>query len=399
MAMSDLDPVILSYARTPFGRLRGGLSPLPAVELGAVAIRAALERAGIGPEEVEQCILGTVITAGMGQVPARQAALRAGIPSTVPSLSVNKVCASSLKAVNLAALMIRAGDAELVVAGGMESMSQAPMLLRGTRQGVAMGNLTMYDSMISDGLTCPVDEVHMGEHGSEVAAELKVSRQEQDEFALLSQQRYERARQEGWIAEELVAVEVPGRPQPAIVDRDEQPRPDTSLEKLQALKPVFGGPDGSVTAGNAPGINDGAAIVVVASRRRARQLGAEPLATWLGYGESAADHPYLATVPALALQQALDRQQGGLTTQDLRILEINEAFASVVITSSRMLEVDLDRVNPNGGAIAVGHPIGASGARILGGLILELRRRGGGVGGATICSGLAQGEATLVEVA
>ncbi|MHB1575191.1 MAG: acetyl-CoA C-acyltransferase [Candidatus Dormibacteria bacterium] len=397
--MNDLDPVVVSYARTPFGRLRGGLSSLPAVELGAIAIRAALERARISPEDVEQCILGTVITAGMGQVPARQAALRAGIPSTVPSLSVNKVCASSLKAINLAALMIRAGDAEVVVAGGMESMSQAPMLLRGTRQGVAMGNLTMYDSMISDGLTCPVDEVHMGEHGSAVAAELKVSRQEQDEFALMSQQRYEHARQAGRIAEELVAIEVPARPQPLMVDSDEQPRPDTTLEKLQSLKPVFGGPDGSVTAGNAPGINDGAAVVVVMSRRRAHQLGAEPLATWLGYGESAADHPYLATVPALALQQALDRQHGALTTQDLRVLEINEAFASVAITSSRMLEVELDRVNPNGGAIAIGHPIGASGARILGGLILELRRRGGGVGGATICSGLAQGEATLVEVA
>ncbi len=396
--MTDLEPVIVSYARTPFGRLRGGLSSLPAVELGALAIRAALERAGIAAEQVEQCILGTVITAGMGQVPARQAALLAGIPASVPSLSVNKVCASSLKAVNLAAMMIRAGDAEVVVAGGMESMSQAPMLLRGTRQGVAMGNLTMYDSMISDGLTCPVDQVHMGEHGSSVAAELKVSREEQDEFALRSQQRYELARRAGLIAEEIAPVEVPSRPQPLRVEQDEQPRPETTLEKLRALRPVFGGQEGSVTAGNAPGINDGAAVVVVMSRRRARELGVEPLATWLGYGESAADHPYLATVPALALQQAMDRQQGALSSQDLKLVEINEAFASVAIVSSRMLEVDLDRVNPNGGAIAIGHPIGASGARILGSLILELRRRGGGIGGATICSGLAQGEATLVAV-
>ncbi|MHB1500967.1 MAG: acetyl-CoA C-acyltransferase [Candidatus Dormibacteria bacterium] len=396
--MSDLDPVIVAYARTPFGRLRGGLSSLPAVELGALAIRAALERAGIAADQVEQCILGTVITAGMGQVPARQAALLAGIPASVPSLSVNKVCASSLKAVNLAAMMIRAGDADVVVAGGMESMSQAPMLLRGTRHGVAMGNLTMYDSMISDGLTCPVDQVHMGEHGSAVAAELKVSREEQDEFAIRSQQLYEQARRAGLIAEEIAPVEVPSRPQPLRVEQDEQPRPETTLEKLRALKPVFGGKEGSVTAGNAPGINDGAAIVIVMSRRRARELGVEPLATWLGYGESAADHPYLATVPALALQQALDRQQGALTSQDLKVVEINEAFASVAITSARMLEVDLDRVNPNGGAIAIGHPIGASGARILGSLILELGRRGGGVGGATICSGLAQGEATLVAV-
>ncbi|MHB1526326.1 MAG: thiolase family protein [Candidatus Dormibacteria bacterium] len=397
--MNDLDPVIVSLARTPFGRLRGGLSSMVAADLGAHVIRAALERAGIPGEQVDQVILGTVITAGQGQVPARQAALRAGLPSRVPALSVNKVCASSLKAVNLAAVLIRAGEAEVVVAGGMESMSQAPMLLRGTRQGVAMGNLTMYDSMIWDGLTCPVDEVHMGEHGSSVAAELGVTRAAQDEYALLSQQRYERARAAGLIAEEIVPIEVPGKPGPVLVDRDEQPRPDTTLEKLAALKPVFGGPEGSVTAGNAPGINDGAAVLVLMSRGRARSLGIEPLATWLGYGESAADHPYLATVPALAVEHALDKTKGALTTQDLDVIEINEAFASVVLTSARMLELDLDRVNPNGGAIAIGHPIGASGARILSACVLELRRRGGGVGAATICSGLAQGEAALVEVA
>jgi len=397
--MNDLDPVIVALARTPFGRLRGGLSSLPAVELGAHVIRAALGRSGIPYEQVDQVILGTVITAGQGQVPARQAALRAGLPSSVPALSVNKVCASSLKAVNLAALLIRAGEAEVVVAGGMESMSQAPMLLRGTRQGMAMGNLTLYDSMLLDGLTCPVDDVHMGEHGSSVAAELGITRAAQDEYALLSQQRYERARAAGLIAEEIVPVEVPGRPRAVLVEADEQPRPDTTLEKLAALRPVFGGPEGSVTAGNAPGINDGAAVLVLMSRGRARSLGIEPLATWLGYGESAADHPYLATVPALALQRALDKTKGSLTTQDLKVIEINEAFASVVLTSARMLEVELDRVNPNGGAIAIGHPIGASGARILGACVLELRRRGGGVGAATICSGLAQGEAALVEVA
>jgi acetyl-CoA C-acetyltransferase len=292
----------------------------------------------------------------------------------------------------------RAGDAEVVVAGGMESMSGAPMLLRGARGGFAMGDQTLYDSMLWDGLTCPVDQVHMGEHGSQVAAELGVDRRAQDEYALLSQQRYEKARAAGRIAEELVPVEVSQKAARETVDEDEQPRPDTTLEKLSALRPVFGGPDGSVTAGNAPGINDGAAAVVLTSRRRARELGLTELATWLAYGESAADHPYLATVPALALEQALGRR-GGLTAQELRLLEINEAFASVVLTSSRMLEVELDRVNVNGGAIAVGHPIGASGARILGSLVLELRRQGGGVGAATICSGLAQGEATLVEVA
>lgn len=390
--------MVISYARTPFGRLRGKLSSVPAVRLGATAIGGALERAGVEPGQVEQVLMGTVITAGLGQVPARQAALAAGIPSSVPALSVNKVCASSLKAVNLGALLIRAGEAELVVAGGMESMSGAPMLLRGARDGFPMGDQTLYDSMLLDGLTCPVDDVHMGVHGSQVAEELGVDRHAQDQYALLSQQRYEAARTDGRIAEELLGVAVPGRGGTTTVEADEQPRPETTMERLEALRPVFGGADGSVTAGNAPGINDGAAAIVLMSRRRARELGREPLATWLGMGESAADHPYLATVPALALRRALDRL-GRLGTEDLRLLEINEAFASVVITSSRMLEVELDRVNVNGGAIAIGHPIGASGARILGTLVLELRRRGGGPGAATICSGLAQGEAALVEVA
>jgi acetyl-CoA C-acetyltransferase len=397
--MSDRDPVIVAAARTPFGKLGGALSYVAAVDLGAHAIRAALERAGVAPEEVDQCIMGTVITAGQGQIPARQAALKAGIPAEVSSLTVNKVCASSLKAVNLGALLIKAGEAEVVVAGGMESMSQAPMLLPGVRRGVQMGHMTIYDSMLWDGLTCPIDDVPMGEHGTTVAAELGVSRAEQDEYALLSQQRYEAARQAGWIAEELAPLEVPGKAGPVLVDRDEQPRPDATIERLAALRPVFGGPHGSVTAGNAPGINDGAAAIVMMSRARARSLGVEPWAQWLGYGESAADHPYLATVPATALTRALGKTGGGLNTPDLKVVEINEAFASVVITSSRMLELDLDQVNPNGGAIAVGHPVGASGARILAACVMELRRCGGGLGAATICSGTAQGEATLVEVA
>jgi acetyl-CoA C-acetyltransferase len=397
--MSDRDPVIVAAARTPFGKLGGALSSVSAVDLGAHAIRAALERAGVPPDEVDQCIMGTVITAGQGQIPARQAALKAGIPAGVSSLTVNKVCASSLKAVNLGALLIKAGEADVVVAGGMESMSQAPMLLPGVRRGVAIGHMTLYDSMLWDGLTCPIDDVAMGEHGSSVAAELGVSRAEQDEYALLSQQRYEAARQAGRIAEELAPLQVAGKAGPTLVERDEQPRPDTSIEKLAALRPVFGGPEGSVTAGNAPGINDGAAVIVLMSRARARAMGIEPWAQWLGYGESAADHPYLATVPATALAQALGKTGGGLTAPDLKVVEINEAFASVVITSSRMLELDPEQVNPNGGAIAVGHPVGASGARILAACVLELRRRGGGLGAATICSGTAQGEATLVEVA
>jgi acetyl-CoA C-acetyltransferase len=397
--MSDRDPVIVAAVRTPFGKLGGALSSVSAVDLGAHAIRAALERAGVPPDEVDQCIMGTVITAGQGQIPARQAALKAGIPAGVSSLTVNKVCASSLKAVNLGALLIKAGEADVVVAGGMESMSQAPMLLPGVRRGVAIGHMTLYDSMLWDGLTCPIDDVAMGEHGSSVAAELGVSRAEQDEYALLSQQRYEAARQAGRIAEELAPLQVAGKAGPTLVERDEQPRPDTSIEKLAALRPVFGGPEGSVTAGNAPGINDGAAVIVLMSRARARAMGIEPWAQWLGYGESAADHPYLATVPATALAQALGKTGGGLTAPDLKVVEINEAFASVVITSSRMLELDPEQVNPNGGAIAVGHPVGASGARILAACVLELRRRGGGLGAATICSGTAQGEATLVEVA
>jgi len=397
--VSDRDPMIVAAARTPFGKLGGSLSSVSAVDLGAHAIRVALERAGVAPEEVDQCIMGTVITAGQGQIPARQAAIKAGIPASVPSLTVNKVCASSLKAVNLAGLLIRAGEADVVVAGGMESMSQAPMLLPGVRRGVPMGNMTLYDSMLWDGLTCPIDGVPMGDHGTEVAAELGVSREEQDQYALLSQQRYEAARARGVMAEELAPIEVASKSGPVLVDRDEQPRPDTSIEKLSALRPVFGGPDGSVTAGNAPGINDGAAAIVVMSRARARALGVEPLAQWLGYGESAADHPYLATVPALALNRALERAGGGLGAPDLKVVEINEAFASVVITSSRMLELDPSQVNPNGGAIAIGHPVGASGARILAACVIELRRRGGGMAAATICSGTAQGEATLVEVA
>lgn len=397
--MSDRDPMIVSAARTPFGKLGGSLSSVAAVDLGAHVIRAALERAGVPPDEVDQCIMGTVITAGQGQIPARQAALRAGIPARVSSLTVNKVCASSLKAVNLAALLIKAGEAEVVVAGGMESMSQAPMLLPGVRRGVAMGHMTIYDSMLWDGLTCPIDNVAMGEHGSAVAAEMGVSREEQDHYALLSQQRYESARARGLIAGELVAVEVAGKSGALRVEQDEQPRPDTTMERLAALRPVFGGPSGSVTAGNAPGINDGAAALVLMSRARARDLGVEPLAQWLGYGESAADHPYLATVPATALENALGKTGGGLSAPDLKVVEINEAFASVVITSSRILELDLDQVNPNGGAIAVGHPVGASGARILAACVMELRRRGGGPGAATICSGTAQGESTLVEVA
>jgi acetyl-CoA C-acetyltransferase len=385
--------VLVAAARTPFGRLGGALASLPAVELGARVIRAVLERTSIDPGAVDQVIMGTVLAAGQGQVPSRQAALRAGIPASVPSFTVNKVCASALKAVNLGALLIRAGEADVVVAGGMESMSRSPYLLEDQRFGARMGDRIAVDSMIRDGLCCPVDGVHMAVHGSQVAKEMGVSREEQDAWALRSQQRYQAALAAGRLADELVPVEVAER----VVAADEQPRPDTTLERLAALAPAFE-PDGTITAGNAPGVNDGATAVLLMSAERARREGLEPLARWVVAGEASADHPYLATVPALAVQRALERSPERIGVDDLALVEINEAFAAVAITSTRLLEVDPEIVNVNGGAIAVGHPIGASGARILMTLVYELRRRGGGYGAAGICSGLAQGEATVVHV-
>jgi acetyl-CoA C-acetyltransferase len=387
------DVVLVAAARTPFGRFGGGLSGMAATDLGAVAIRTVLDRTGTAPAEVDHLIMGTVLAAGQGQVPSRQAGLKAGLPSSVPSFTVNKVCASALKAVNLGALLIRAGEAEVVVAGGMESMSRSPYLLEEQRFGARLGDRSAVDSMLRDGLCCPVDGLHMGVHGSQVAAELGVSRQEQDEWAARSQQRYQAALQSGFFTDEIVAVDNGKN----TVAADEQPRPDTTVEKLAALRPAFES-DGSVTAGNAPGINDGGSAVLLMERERARAAGLEPLATWVVGADSAADHPYLATVPATAVQAALQRTQGEVGIDELRRVEINEAFAAVAITATRMLEVDPERVNVNGGAIAVGHPIGASGARILMTLAYELRRSGGGYGAAGICSGLAQGEATIIRV-
>ena len=386
-------PVIVAAARTPFGRLGGGLASVPAVQLGAKAIREVVTRAGVEPGEVDQVIMGTVLPAGQGQVPARQAALAAGIPPTVSAMTINKVCASALKAVNLGALLINAGEADVVVAGGMESMSQAPYLLQDQRFGARFGDRIAVDSMMHDGLCCPVDGVLMGVHGSDVAAELGVSREQQDEWSYRSQMRYQDALAAGRFAEEVISVGVNGH----TVERDEQPRADTTLEKLAALRPAFG--EGStITAGNAPGMNDGATAVVLMSAERAAASGLAPLGHWVAYGEAAREHPYLATVPALALENAMAKTRGEVLADRLALVEINEAFAAVAITSTRMLEVDPEIVNVNGGAIAVGHPIGASGARILMTLLYELRRRGGGYGGAGICSGIAQGEATLVRV-
>jgi acetyl-CoA C-acetyltransferase len=339
--------------------------------------------------------MGTVITAGLGQIPARQAALQAGLPKEVSALTVNKVCASSLKAINLAAQAIRAGDAEVIVAGGMESMSNAPYLLPGARFGYRMGDGELVDSLMRDGLNCPHGCVPMHEYGSDVAAEFDISREDQDRWALRSQERYAAALAAGKFTEEVIPIAVPQRKGPEVlVERDEQPRQDTTFEGLQKLKPLKAG--GSVTAGNAPGVNDGAAAVLVMSGDRARELGVPPLAVHLSQGEANDENRYLHTVPADAIRRAL--KKADLDLEQVDLFEINEAFAAVTLRSMQMLGLDGETVNVNGGAVALGHPIGASGARILGALILEMRRRGARYGAAGICSGMAQGEATVVRL-
>ncbi len=390
------DVVLVAAARTPFGKLGGALSTQTAPELGAVVIREVLDRAQVDGSQVDQVIMGTVITAGMGQIPARQAAIKAGIPTSVPALTVNKVCASSLKAVNLGALLIRNGDAKVVVAGGMESMSRAPYLLEKARFGYRLGDATLVDSMVHDGLTDPANGCHMAVEGSTVAKEFEVSRERQDEYAFRSQQRYAQGLKSGHFKDELVPVTVPnGKKTPTTVDADEQPRPDTTIEGLAKLTPVFSA-DGTITAGNAPGVNDGASAILLMSEGEAARRELPVLARWLAYGESAADTPYLAVVPATSIQAALKKL--GKRVADIDLFEINEAFAAVACTAMDLLGVDEQRVNVDGGALAVGHPIGASGARILMHLVYELRRRGGGYGAAGICSGMAQGEATVVRV-
>ena len=386
---------MVAAARTPFGKLGGGLSTLPAPELGATVIKEVLQRAQVPGADVNQVIMGTVITAGIGQIPARQAAIKAGIPTSVPALSVNKVCASSLKAVNLGALLIRNGDADVVVAGGMESMSQAPYLLEKARFGYRLGDATLIDSMVRDGLVDPANGCHMAVEGSNVAKEFEVSRERQDEYAYLSQRRYAAALAAGRFRDELAPVAVANAKGTTIVEADEQPRPETTLEGLARLRPVFQA-DGTITAGNAPGVNDGASAMLLMSANEAKRRELPVLAEWLAYGESAADTPYLATVPASSIQAALKKL--GLRVAEMALLEINEAFAAVACTAMDLLGIDEDRVNVDGGALAVGHPIGASGARILMHLVYELRRRGGGYGAAGICSGMAQGEATIVRV-
>jgi acetyl-CoA C-acetyltransferase len=387
--------VILGTARTPFGKMGGALAPLDAVELGGEAISAALERSGVGPEQVEQVIFGQVLQAGQGQIPSRQAQIKAEIPREVPSETVNKVCASGMRTIGLADQAIRAGDIDNAVTGGMESMSQAPYLLPGARFGFRMGDVHAVDCMTHDGLTNPFTDKQMINEASEVAAELELTRPDMDRWAARSHQLAAKATDEGRLAEEIVAVTVKQRKEEVEVAADEAIRPDSTVESLAKLPPI-GGPDATHTAGNAPGVNDGAGAVVVASEEWAEREGRTALATVLSYGTSADDFAYLARTPAKAAKLALEKI--GRSPDDVDLWEINEAFASVAINSVRMLGVDEDKVNVNGGAIALGHPIGASGARIVGALVHELRRRGGGLGCAAICSGGGQGDAIVIEV-
>ena len=387
--------VILSTARTPFGKMGGGLAPLEAPDLGATAITEALDRAGVAADQVETVVYGQVLQAGQGQIPSRQAQIKAGIPKEVPSETVNKVCASGMRTVGISDLAVRAGDLNVGVAGGMESMSQAPYLLPGARFGFRMGDVKAIDAMTHDGLTNPFTDKQMINEASEVSNELEITRPDMDRWAERSHRLAQQATDEGRLAEEIVSVTVKGRKGDTVVEVDEAIRPDTTIETLANLKAV-GGDDATHTAGNAPGVNDGAAAVVVASEEWASENGKQPLATIVSYGQVADDFPYLARTPALAAKQALEK--AGKSAADVDLWEINEAFASVALNSVRMLEVDEEKVNVNGGAIALGHPIGASGARIIGALVHELQRRGGGLGCAAICSGGGQGDAILLEV-
>jgi acetyl-CoA C-acetyltransferase len=387
--------VILGAARTPIGKMGGGLSTLDATELGGVAMQAALERAGVEPEQVDHVVMGQVLQAGQGQIPSRQAQIKAGIPKEVSSETINKVCASGLRASVILDQAIRAGDVQVGVGGGMESMSQAPYLLPGARFGFRMGDVTALDAMVHDGLTNPFSGKQMFIEATEVSDELEMTRADLDRWALRSHERALAATDEGRLPEEIVPVTVKGRKSDTVVEVDEAPRRDTTLEKLAAL-PGLAGKEGSHTAGNSPGVNDAGGALVLSSEEWATANGKEALAEIVAHAQSANDFAYLATTPASAAKKALEK--AGLQPGDIDVWEINEAFASVTLNSIRMLGIDEERVNVNGGAIALGHPIGASGARILGAVVFELRRRGGGYGCAAICSGGGQGDAVILKV-
>lgn len=388
--------VILGTARTPFGKMGGALASVPATDLGGTAIAGALERAEVAPEQVQHVVFGQVLQAGQGQVPSRQAQIKGGIPKEVPSETINKVCASSLRAVGLADQYVRAGDIDgPIVAGGMESMSGAPYLLQQGRFGYRMGDAKALDAMVHDGLTNPFTGKQMFVEATEVGDELEMTRADLDKFALRSHELAVQATDEGRLPEEIVPVTIKSRKGETTVELDEAPRRDSSLETLAKL-PGLHGKEGTHTAGNSPGVNDGAGALVVSSEEWAKSNGRSVLATVVAQAAVADDFPYLARTPANATKAALEK--AGLSVDDIDLFEINEAFASVALNSMRMLGVDESKVNVNGGAIALGHPIGASGARILGALVHELKRRGGGLGVAAICSGGGQGDAIILEV-
>ncbi|EFV77989.1 acetyl-CoA C-acetyltransferase [Cytobacillus oceanisediminis] len=388
--------VILSGVRTPFGKFAGALSSFSASDLGGFAVKEALNRAGVNPEDVDEVILGTVLQGGQGQIPSRQAARKAGLPWEVKTETINKVCASGMRSVTLGDQIIRAGDEEVIVAGGMESMSNAPYILPKARWGLRMGDSTVKDLMVHDGLSCSFTGVHMGTYGNSTAKEFEISREAQDNWALRSHERAIAAMESGRLAEEIVPVEVPQRKgEPIVVSQDESPRKDTSLEKLAKLGSVFNS-DGTITAGNAPGVNDGAAALVLMSEERAEREGKKPGAYILGHTALAVEAKDFPQTPGLVINALLKKT--GKTLEEIDLFEINEAFAAVALTSGKIAGLDEEKVNVNGGAVALGHPIGASGARIILTLMHELKRRGGGIGISAICSGGGQGDAVMIEV-
>ena len=394
--MNDHDTVIVSAARTPIGKFQGAYKDLPATDLGAVAVRAAVERAGVDAALLDECIMGNVIGAGLGQAPARQAALRGGLPDSVGALTINKVCGSGLKAVMLAGALIHSGDARVIVAGGMENMTRGPHLLPQARAGYRLGNGELIDATVHDGLWCAFEHHHMGNSAEWIARQFDVSRAAQDAFAQQSHARAIAAQDAGLFADEIAPVEAPaGRGTTMMISADEPPRRDSSAKSLAGLRPAFAS-DGTVTAGNAPGITDGAAALVVTSAQVAHELGLRPLARIIGSAQAAVKPLELFTAPVFAMRRLMERTNTSMDSYDL--FEINEAFAAQVIANGRELGIDWDRLNVNGGAIALGHPIGASGARVLVTLIHALMRRGGGRGIASLCLGGGEAVALALEV-
>ncbi|WP_226581476.1 acetyl-CoA C-acetyltransferase [Halobacillus litoralis] len=388
--------VIVAGARTPFGKFGGSLAPLTAVQLGGIAIKGALERANVKAEDVNEVIMGTVLQGGQGQLPSRQASREAGIPWDVKTETINKVCASGMRSVTMADQFIRLGEEEVIVAGGMESMSNAPYMMPKARWGLRMGDAAVKDMMVHDGLTCSFENVHMGNYGNRTAEQFELTREAQDEWAYQSHQRAVQAIESGKLGEEITAAEIPQRKgEPKVVDTDEAPRKDTTVEALAKLRPVFD-QTGTITAGNAPGVNDGACAMVLMSDEKAAELGTEPLATVLAHDEIAVEAQDFPQTPGLVINKLLKKV--GKDIDDIDLFEVNEAFAAVSLASGQIAGLDHDKVNVNGGAVALGHPIGASGARIILTLAYELKRRGGGLGIAAICSGGGQGDAVLIEV-